>query len=104
MGAVLLRSPAFVITEEEAKLLADSITRVTELYDVPLMDEKSRAWLNLGMASVEVYGTRIAAIVMESKRKPQIIRPFDRDKPDQGGGVVLGAQPTADGVSHANQA
>jgi hypothetical protein len=104
MGAVLLRSPAFIITEEESKLLADAITRVTDLYEVPLLDEKSRAWLNLGMAGVEVYGTRVAAVVMESKKKPTILKPFDRDKPDQPG-VVLGAQPPMeDGASHAGQA
>jgi hypothetical protein len=103
MGAVLLRAPNFIITEDEAKLLAAAISRVSELYDVPLLDEKTRAWLNLGMAGVEVYGTRIAAVVLESKKKPQIVRPFDK-QPDQGG-VILGAQqPTEDGVGHVNSA
>jgi hypothetical protein len=106
MGAVFLQSPDFVITEEEAKLLADAIRRVSDLYEIPLLDEKARAWLNLGMAGTEVYGTRIAAAIIDRKRrKPKIIHPFDTPRADPNPrpdpATVEGVP---DGMSHANHA
>lgn len=62
MGAAMLKAPALLITEDEAQRLATAITHVTELYDGPIMDEKTRAWLNLGMVGVQVYGTRVTAV------------------------------------------
>lgn len=59
MGATLTKAPAFAITDDEAKELATAINRVTDLYEIPLLDEKSRAWLNLGIVGVKVYGTRV---------------------------------------------
>lgn len=99
-----MRAPGLSITEDEAKLLAESINRVTELYDVPLLDEKSRAWLGLGMAGVEVYGTRIAAAMIDRKKKPTIVRPFEHAK-QQAEGVIVGAQaqPMENGATHASE-
>jgi len=81
MGASLLKMPSLVLTEEEAKHLATAITRVTELYDVPIMDEKTRAWMNLGIVGFELYGTRIIAEMAERRKKrpappPMVIPPF----------------------------
>lgn len=81
MGASLLKMPSLVLTEEEAKHLANAITRVTELYEVPILDEKTRAWLNLSMVGFEVYGTRIVAAMADRKKKqpappPMVITPF----------------------------
>ena len=81
MGASLLKMPSLVLTEDEAKRLAESITRVTELYDVPIMDEKTRAWLNLSIVGFEVYGTRIIAEMAERRKKqpsppPMVITPM----------------------------
>jgi hypothetical protein len=81
MAASLLKTPSLVLTEEEAKHLATAITRVTELYEVPILDEKTRAWLNLSMVGFEVYGTRIVAAMAERKKKqpappPMVITPF----------------------------
>ena len=61
-----------LITEDEAQRLATAITHVTKLYDVPIMDEKTRAWLNLGMVGVLVYGTRVTAVIVERKKKKQL--------------------------------
>ena len=89
MGAVLLKNPSLIITEDESKRLAAAITRVSELYEIPLLDEKARAWINLGLVGVEVYGTRITAAIVERKKKapapspassPQIIRPFEHQR------------------------
>lgn len=81
MAASLLKVPSFIITEEESKRLAIAITRVTELYELPILDEKTRAWLNLGIVGFEVYGTRIVAEMNERKKKqpappPMVITPI----------------------------
>ena len=81
MGAALLKMPDLALTEEEAKHLATAITRVSELYELPLLDEKTRAWMNLGIVGFEVYGTRIVAHMAERKKKqpappPMVITPF----------------------------
>lgn len=81
MGASLLKMPSLILTDEEAKHLATAITRVSELYEVPILDEKTRAWLNLSMVGFEVYGTRIVAHMAERKKKqpappPMVITPF----------------------------
>lgn len=69
MGATLVKNPTLVLTEDESKQLAAAITRVTELYDVPLLDEKTRAWINLGIVGVQVYGTRITSVIVDKKKK-----------------------------------
>lgn len=81
MGAAVLKIPSLALTEEEAKRLATAITRVTELYEVPILDEKTRAWLNLSIVGFEVYGTRVVAAMAERKKKepappPMVITPF----------------------------
>ena len=86
MGAVLLKAPGLAITEDEAKMLASAAARVSEQYDVPLLDEKTRAWLNLAMAATQVYGTRIVAVVVEKKKKapappPMVLTPFRTPPP-----------------------
>ena len=68
MGAAFLKAPALALTEEESRTLAAAVVRVTDLYDVPLMSEEARAWLNLGMVGCGVYGTRIAAVMLEAKK------------------------------------
>jgi hypothetical protein len=76
MLAAFTHEPTFAITEEESKKLAAGITRVVELYDVPMLDERSKAWIGLGLVGVEVYGTRIAAAAMDRKRRPHIVTPI----------------------------
>lgn len=70
MLAALTKQPSLVLTEEESEKLAKAINRVMELYETPLLDEKSRAWLSLSMVGVEVYGTRLATAVIERKKQP----------------------------------
>lgn len=69
MGAAFFKTPSAAITEDEARNLAAAVVRVTELYDVPLMSEQARAWLNLGMVGCGIYGTRIAAAMLEAKKE-----------------------------------
>lgn len=76
MLAALMKQPGLMLTEEESAKLAAAVNRVVELYDVPLLDERSRAWIGLSLVGVEVYGTRIAAAVIDAKQRPHIVTPI----------------------------
>jgi hypothetical protein len=76
MLSVLAKQPSLVLTEEESEKLANAINRVAELYDTPFLDERSRAWINAAMVGAEVYGTRLAAVYFESKRRPHVVTPI----------------------------
>lgn len=71
MLAAMSKAPTWAITEEESAKLATAINNVTQHYDVPMLDEKGRAWLALSMVGVEVYGTRVAAAIIEAKKRPR---------------------------------
>lgn len=67
MGMVL-GHPEFGLTREESSMLAEAVTGVTELYDIPLADEKTLAWLNLGSVAMMVYGPRVGGAIFRRKR------------------------------------
>ena len=69
MLAAMAKAPAWAITLEESAKLSDSINTVTALYDVGILDERSRAWLGLAMTAAEVYGTRIATEVIKANKR-----------------------------------
>ena len=69
MIAALAKAPAWALTVEESAKLSDSINTVTALYDVAVLDERSRAWLGLAMTAAEVYGTRIATEVIKAQKR-----------------------------------
>jgi hypothetical protein len=82
MLAALMKQPDLILTEEESAKLATAINRVVELYDVPLLDERSRAWIGLSLVGVEVYGTRIAAAVIDAKQRPRaVVTPIKPTQP-----------------------
>jgi len=69
MGASFLKVPELMMTEEEANQLAVAIRRVSDLYEVPLLDEKTMAWINLGIVGSKIYGPRVIAATVNSKAK-----------------------------------
>lgn len=69
MLAAMAKSPSWALTIEESEKLSKAINGVTALYDVPMMDERGRAWLALSMVGVEVYGSRIATAVIEANKQ-----------------------------------
>jgi acyl-CoA hydrolase len=69
MLAAMAKSSAWAITEEEAAKLSAGINKVTALYELPMMDERGRAWLGLAMVGVEVYGSRVATVVIEANKR-----------------------------------
>jgi hypothetical protein len=72
--ATALKTPEIELTTEEASKLAGSITRLTELYgNIPGMDEKTMAWLKLAGTAGTIYGTRIMAMKMRTKKGPKVV-------------------------------
>ncbi len=69
MGSIMLKIPELSMTAEESSELAEAINTVTELYDVPLMDEKTMAWINLAMVGAKVYAPRVVAITVNKKKQ-----------------------------------
>jgi hypothetical protein len=66
------------LDKDESKRLADAAVSVMECYDIPMMDEKTMAWANLGFVACEIYAPRIATAVMKSKKGLKMVKPFDR--------------------------
>jgi hypothetical protein len=94
MLAALMREPSLVLTEEESAKLAAAVNRVVELYDVPLLDERSRAWIGLSLVGVEVYGTRIASAVVNARQRPRaVVTPIKATPPPP--------PPRPEGYAHA---
>lgn len=74
--ANMFKSELLAITEDEAQKMSAAITRVTELYEIRILPEKTMAWINLSVTLASVYGPRIAASSLKAKRKkagPQIV-------------------------------
>lgn len=71
--AKMLKSEVIEITKEESEELSSAITRVTQLYDVALLSEKNWAFLNLAMVMGNIYGTRLAVISKQSKKKANVV-------------------------------
>jgi hypothetical protein len=75
MGATFLKMPEMAINEDESKALSDAVTRVTELYDIPLMDEKTMAWVNLAIVASGVYAPRFVAVKVNRSKSKQPNQP-----------------------------
>jgi hypothetical protein len=71
MGASFLKIEELAIDKDEAKNLASAVNQVKELYDIPMLDEKTEAWVNLAMPCGFIYGPRIVAHRMNANRKKQ---------------------------------
>jgi hypothetical protein len=71
MAASFFKVPELELTKEEAEKLAVAAARVADLYEISVISEKLMAWILLGNAAVTVYGPRIVAYNITSKRKLQ---------------------------------
>ena len=72
MLAAFVHVPEFDIDKEEARILAEATQTLTELYEMPIMSEKTAAWVKFGMAINQVYGPRVVAVIAKPK-KPRIV-------------------------------
>lgn len=66
------------ITKEESEELGGAITRVTELYEIPLLSPKHMAFVNLAMVMGNVYGSRLIVASLQKKQAAKVVdMPFD---------------------------
>jgi hypothetical protein len=75
MGAAFLGVPELMLTADESKNLSEAITTVTELYEIPFLDEKTQAWISLAIVAGSIYVPRVIAVSQNAKRKrlPHIV-------------------------------
>lgn len=75
------KQPVWLISETESQTLAEAIQNVADQYDI-VIDPKTEAWLQLGMALSGVYGPRIAVTVMaqQNKAKQQAPAPVQQEQ------------------------
>lgn len=83
MGAAFLKVPELELDQDEAKRLSDAVNRVQSEYNMPILDPKTLAWINLAMVAGGVYGPRFAAHSIRKKK----------EKAQKNGGQVIDAQP-----------
>ncbi len=74
MGAGLLNVPELAIEQNEAALLAEAVKEVATAYDFSaILNPKTQAWIDFGIACTAVYGERVLYILHKPKRGPQVI-------------------------------
>ncbi len=72
MLASFLKVEEFELDEGESEKLATAIARVQKLYNVKFLSEEAAAWVNLTTVGVSVYGPRVAAYRLRTKKeRPQ---------------------------------
>ena len=69
----LLKIPAVQIPKSSCNDLAEAIMQVTELYEIPLLDEKGMAWANLAAVACKVYIFNGAATVVKNEDNVTVI-------------------------------
>jgi hypothetical protein len=78
MGAMWMKIPELMLSEDESKMLANAVNKVTELYDIPILSEKSQAWMGLAIAAGTVYGPRLMTAKLNAKQKKPVTKPEEK--------------------------
>lgn len=68
MGAAFLGADELMLSDPEAKMLADAAAKVADQYEHK-MNPRMLAWANLAMVAGGIYGTRIFAIRARMKQE-----------------------------------
>lgn len=74
MMASFIKVPELMLSEDEANKLGDAVNRVAALYDLPIFNEKTQAWIHLGFVAAGVYGPR--AVAYHANHKPKKREPI----------------------------
>lgn len=69
----LLKLPAIQIPKSSCNDLAEAVMQVTELYEIPLLDEKGMAWANLAAVACKVYIFKGNATVVKNEDNVTVI-------------------------------
>ncbi len=70
MAASFTSIPELMLTQDEAKLLADATKRVSDLYEISVIPEKAMAWINLCIVAGGIYGPRYMVAMHKEKTAP----------------------------------
>lgn len=81
--AKLLHAEKLKLSEEESQQLAKAITRVTSLYEVPLMSEKQRAWIGLAFTAGCIYIPRMKKEKESTAKQPDNVVRMGYQPPKQ---------------------
>lgn len=81
MMASFIKVPELILSEDEANKLGDAVNRVAALYDLPIFNEKTQAWIHLGFVAAGVYGPRAVAYHTNHKPKKREPIPIAAAKP-----------------------
>lgn len=71
VAGAMLKMDAIKIPKSACEELAEAILQVSELYEIPLMDEKSMAWMNLAGVACKIYifnGKATVTVDADTKR------------------------------------
>jgi hypothetical protein len=103
MVAAMLHEPIWCITDAEAQSLARSLVTVSRHYNVPNVAPYVVDHVQLLLAVIAIYGTRITALRMkeqQAKARPKVVNPT----PNGGTTIFPGGQPNfPQGVADAIQ-
>lgn len=67
MGSSFFNVPELELTEDEARKLAQATQRVSDLYEVSVIPEKTMAWIQLSIIAAGIYGPRY--MMIQSRKK-----------------------------------
>lgn len=90
MGSALLAIPELELDEKEAKALGEKLARLNELYGMPVVSEKTQAWIGLGMAGFMIYGPRYKAWKIRVEREAKEKKAMARDIGSPGSPTIPG--------------
>jgi hypothetical protein len=77
MAAAMLSEPDLCIDEAEAKILADALEKVAVAYNFStLLSPKAQASIDLTIALVTVYGSRVMKIARKQRRPMRNVTPI----------------------------
>jgi len=68
-ASIMLKTPELMLDETETKALSEAYDEFSQHHDVPILSAKRMSEINLGVALLTVYGTRVVAI--NRRRKQQ---------------------------------
>jgi hypothetical protein len=68
-ASVILKAPELILEESEQEQLSKAYDEFAQYHDVPILSEKRISEINLGVAVLMIYGTRIVAIRNRKKEE-----------------------------------
>jgi hypothetical protein len=75
VAAAMLSEPDWAISKDESAILAEAVKEVAAAYDfTALMNPRTQAWIDFGIACTAVYGSRIAKVI-KPRHRMAVVQP-----------------------------